>query len=66
MMGGKAGCFDKSQVGRDRVTGFQHNDVAGHHLLGSDETHMAISPHAGGARAERAQRLDGARRLELC
>jgi hypothetical protein len=27
---------------------------------------MAIPPHAGGARAERAQRLDGARRLEFC
>jgi hypothetical protein len=42
--GGKVGSFDDPHVGRDCVTGFLHDDIAGDHLVRRNEPYMAVAP----------------------
>ena len=52
-------------IGGDGVARLQYDDIARDYLLGWNETHMTVAPHADGVRAQRAQSLNRACRLEL-
>ncbi len=65
LVGAEMGGLDQPQVGRDGIAAFHQHDVARHQLVGRDQAGVTVAAHPGRVGAERAQRLDRARRSDL-
>ena len=66
LIGGYIGSLHQPQVGGDHIARLQHDDVAGHHLLGRYDAGMAVAAHAHRMRSKRTQCLDRACGFQLC